>query len=162
MAKIEFAPYLLMNEANIYSFRIDDDKFSEFEKFLIMFKDVEDPLLLDDFNRIVLAVRKMSENGILENYFRYEGKISDRVVAIPLEVRQNSRPRETLRLYCLRISDRLLIIGNGGIKKTKTYQENQTLYQYVKMLQRIDKGLMDLEKNQLVIEDEILNIILDV
>ena len=28
-----------------------------------------------------------------------------------------------LRLYCLRLSDGVLIVGNGGQKKTRTYDE---------------------------------------
>ena len=85
MAKVEFAPYILRDSADIYSFRIEGEKESEFGKFLVMFKDVEDPYLLDDFNRIVLAISKMSEDGVLENFFRNEGSVYDRVVAIPLE-----------------------------------------------------------------------------
>lgn len=50
----------------------------------------------------------MLENGAaLERYFRYEGKMSDNVVALPTF-------RTSLRLYCLRMSDSVLIVGNGG------------------------------------------------
>ena len=45
----------------------------------------------------------MLENGAaLERYFRYEGKMSDNVVALPTF-------RTSLRLYCLRMSDSVLI-----------------------------------------------------
>ncbi|MBR6465842.1 MAG: hypothetical protein IKS82_05335 [Bacteroidales bacterium] len=162
MAKVEFAPYILRDAADIYSFRIEGEKLSEFGKFLVMIKDVEDPCLLDDFNRIVLAISKMSEDGVLENFFRNEGSVSDRVVAIPLEVKDSGQVRASLRLYCIRLSDKLLIVGSGGIKKTRTYQEDKWLLQCVETLQKIDKELMDMENEGIVLENEIMNIILEI
>ena len=43
-----------------------------------------------------------------------------------------------LRLYCLRISDQILIIGNGGLKNTRTYEESNELSVYVMDLQKFD------------------------
>ena len=39
-----------------------------------------------------------------------------------------------------------MIIGGGGIKTTRTYNEDQTLSVHVKTLQMIDKELSDLEE----------------
>ena len=63
-----------------------------------------------------------------------------------------------LRLYCLRISDQILIVGNGGVKTTRTYQENEQLSGYVMDLQRFDEllkqaqqnGSITIEKNMIV------------
>jgi hypothetical protein len=52
-----------------------------------------------------------------------------------------------LRLYCLRISDQILIIGNGGIKTTATYQQDPVLNGYVCDLQAFDAILEDMQKN---------------
>ena len=46
-----------------------------------------------------------------------------------------------LRLYCLRISDQIMILGNGGVKTTRTYQEDEELSGYVMDLQRFDELL---------------------
>ncbi len=43
-----------------------------------------------------------------------------------------------LHLYCLRISDQILIIGNGGLKNTRTYEESEELSGYVMDLQKFD------------------------
>ena len=51
-----------------------------------------------------------------------------------------------LRLYCLRLSDSVLIVGNGGTKNTKTYDENPELNGYVIDLQRLDDILRVAEK----------------
>ncbi|MBR4918125.1 MAG: hypothetical protein IKZ52_02785 [Bacteroidales bacterium] len=52
-----------------------------------------------------------------------------------------------LRLYCLRISDQILIVGNGGIKNTRTYEESAELSGYVMDLQEFDKLLSEAQKN---------------
>jgi hypothetical protein len=58
--------------------------------------------------------------------------MSDRVCALPV-VKSN------LRLYCLRLSNSILILGNGGIKKSRTYNEDDELRGYVVTLQNFDK-----------------------
>ena len=58
--------------------------------------------------------------------------MKDRVVALPVV-------KSTLRLYCLRLSDKILILGNGGVKSTRTYEENNELSGYVLTLQNFDK-----------------------
>ena len=77
---------------------------------------------------------KIGLRGALERYFRPEGKIKDDVFAIPIETNR-------LRLYVIRITDEIVVIGNGGRKKTKTYNEDAELNLYVNQLQRIDNIL---------------------
>jgi len=48
-----------------------------------------------------------------------------------------------LRLYCLRLSDKILILGNGGVKKTRTYEEDANLKAYVMTLQKFEKLLQE-------------------
>lgn len=48
-------------------------------------------------------------------------------MAIPIDIGK-------LRLYCLRLSDKILIFGNGDIKDTRAWQESSTLSTYVEML----------------------------
>lgn len=63
----------------------------------------------------------------MERYFRYEVKFGDGVSAIPIET-------SNLRLYCIRLSDKILIFGNGGVKDCATWQDSETLSDYVEML----------------------------
>ncbi len=69
--------------------------------------------------------------------------MSDHVVALPIE-------RGKLRLYCLRMSDSVLIVGNGGIKTTRTYDEGADLSGYVITLQKLDALLKDAIRNGIV------------
>ena len=83
---------------------------------------------------------------MLERFFRPEGKVKDNVCALPIESGK-------LRLYCLRLSDKILIIGNGGVKASKTYNENAELSGYVLTLQKFDEILrMELKKGTITIE----------
>lgn len=90
--------------------------------------------------RIVGFLDKIADFGALERYFRPEGKMSDRVVALPTV-------QSKLRLYCLRLSDKILILGNGGVKNTKTYEESKELSGYVITLQNFDRLIKDGVKN---------------
>ena len=65
--------------------------------------------------------------------------MNDNVAALAIDSRK-------LRLYCLRISDQILILGNGGVKTTRTYQEDKVLRGYVIDLQAFDKALLKAQK----------------
>ena len=59
-----------------------------------------------------------------------------------------------LRLYCLRLSDKILILGNGGIKETRTYNENAELNGNVMDLQKFDLMLKAAEKDGTIVVEE--------
>ena len=114
----------------LYTIQILSEDDTEFEQFFNKFKD--DVEFSPDLMRIVGFLGKIADFGALERYFRPEGKMSDRVVALPTV-------QSRLRLYCLRLSDRILILGNGGVKNTKTYEESKELSGYVLTLQNFDR-----------------------
>ena len=100
--------------------------------------------LQSDLQEILRVMRRMVEEfGFLERLFRPEGKMRDRVAAIPVTSNK-------LRLYCLRLSDGVLIVGNGGRKKTRTYNESDELSGYVLTLQKLDALLKAAEKKGVI------------
>ena len=123
--------------ASLYTIIFENNDMSEFSKFMTRFKD--NGKLQRDYQLILYALQKILENGVFERYFRREGRMSDRVCALPIDSGK-------LRLYCLRISDKILILGNGGIKATRTYNENSELNGYVLDLQKFDALLKEAEK----------------
>lgn len=140
--KISFVLYLESSEVKIYSFQVDSNSETELEKFFNSNRDSADTFLANDFHRIIAAIQKILQNGALDIYFRNEGKFKDNVCAIPLLVeRRNKDLHGTLRLYCIKLSEQLLIIGGGGVKKSQTYNEDDVLRGYVEDLQAIDKAL---------------------
>ena len=127
------AELILVNEAKnctFYTIQFLSEDESEFEQFYNKFKD--DVEFNPDLMRIVGFLGRIADFGALERYFRPEGKMSDHVVALPVVTSK-------LRLYCLRLSDKILILGNGGVKKTKSYEEDDELSGYVITLQNFDK-----------------------
>jgi hypothetical protein len=110
------------------------DAESEFEKFVSKF--INDLDYSEDYSRIAAFVSRIARTGALERYFRHEGKMSDSVVALPVTTSK-------LRLYCLRLSDKILILGNGDVKRTRSYNEDSKLRAYVLTLQQFEKALKD-------------------
>lgn len=89
-----------------------------------------------DLLRIVQLIDRIAEEGALERFFRPEGKMRDSVVALPVL-------RSKLRLYCLRLSDKILVLGNGGVKNSRTYEEDDSLRGYVLTLQKFEELLRE-------------------
>ncbi len=110
---------------NYYSIILDNEELSELEKFFEKFP--EGCEYDDDIDWIIAWLDKIGETGALERYFRYEGRYGDGVSAIPIET-------SNLRLYCLRLSDRILIFGNGGVKDCDVWQNSDSLSDYVETL----------------------------
>ena len=139
---------LLVNEGEnctLYTIQFMSEDKSEFERFYAKFKnDVEYD---NDLMRIVALIDKIADKGALERLFWPEGKYSDGVCALPVI-------QSKLRLYCLRLSDKILILGNGGAKTTRTYNEDDVLKGYVITLQNFEKLLKDGEKDGSVVITE--------
>ena len=149
MGKITTLKTIEQNEnISLYSICFENECQSEFEKFLTKFK--RNASLNRDFRTILLALERIVEKGALERFFRVEGKIKDNLCALSIDSRK-------LRLYCLRISDQILILGNGGEKTTKTYQEDDILSGYVMDLQKFDELLRQAqESGNVKIENNII------
>jgi hypothetical protein len=126
------------DNVSLYSICFDGNAVSEYEAFVQKFKG--DATLNIDYKNILMALEKIVAVGALERFFRPEGKMSDRVAALSIDSRK-------LRLYCLRISDQILIVGNGGRKDTRTYEESAELSGYVMDLQEFDKLLTEAQKD---------------
>ena len=146
MAKATIQSVRQTEKAGLFTISFEGDSYTEFQKFII--KGNNNAKLQPDLQKILGAIQRMlSAVGFLERYFRPEGKMHDRVAALPI---QSSK----LRLYCLRLSDSVLIVGNGGEKKTRTYDEDPELSGYVLTLQKLDELLKSAElKGTICIEE---------
>ena len=133
----------------LYSISFEMDGTTEFEKFVAEFE--MNSTYNSDYQRIIAALQVILDKGALERFFRPEGKMDDNVQAIPIYGGK-------LRLYCLRISEQIVILGNGGAKTTNSYQNDPKLFGYVIDLQRFDKILKEnIEKGYISIEEKVLN-----
>lgn len=141
----------LMNESekvSLYSISFEMDGTTEFEKFVSEFE--MNATYNRDYQRILAALQAILQMGALERFFRPEGTMRDNVQAIPVEGGK-------LRLYCLRLSDQIVILGNGGIKVTRTYEQDPKLYGYVLDLQRFERILKEnINKGYVRIQEKVL------
>ena len=145
MSEVEL---ILLNEGNrctLYSIQFTSEDDSEYERFYSKF--IEDAKLNRDLLRIVQLVDKIAEEGALERLFRPEGKMKDSVVALPVL-------SSKLRLYCLRLSDGILVLGNGGVKQSRTYEEDDSLRGYVLTLQKFEELLKEGQRDGSVVVTE--------
>ena len=129
-------------KVSLYSPHFEGKEYSEFEKFLLTYKDTYP----DDVRQLVYRLDIIKRDGAEDRHFRYEGTKRDRVMALPSHLETTS-----LRLYLLNIQAKILILGNGGLKNTATYQEDENLHRQVKMLQKIDIKLKEREKNKVIV-----------
>lgn len=131
-----------------YTVRRDGEAQSETEKFLAKFKtDKELREKLDDLLAF-LFVKIAEDTGALPAFFRQE----DIAQALPpsksytvgeVLINYSEFP---LRLYCLRISNQLVVLFNGGEKTSRSAQGGKTATSFRDAQQfaaRIDKALQN-------------------
>ena len=135
---------------NFYSIRMAGKELTELEAFFEKFP--EGCEYDNEIDVIISWIDQIAERGALERYFSPEGNYGDGVGVIPIDVGNK------LRLYCLRLSNKILVFGNGGVKDTRSWQESETLAPYVKLLvdtsrfisSRIKDGTMVLVDKEIV------------
>ena len=149
MSEVELLLVTSSDSCTVYTIQFLSDEQSEFEKFIAKFRN--DAKLNPDFQAIMRFVEQILANGALERYFRREGKMSDSVAALPVL-------KSKLRLYCLRLTDKILVIGNGDVKNSRTYEEDNTLQGYVMDLQKFEQLLKQEMRagNVRITEDKII------
>ena len=118
MSEVELVLVNDTDKCTIYTIQFAAESETEYEWFYSKF--IEDAHLNRDLLRIVQLVDRIADEGALERFFRPEGKMRDSVVSLPVL-------RSKLRLYCLRLSDKILILGNGGVKNSRTYEGGSRL-----------------------------------
>lgn len=136
-SKIEIELFEEHENVNFYTLRFLNEE-TEIDKFFDKFP--EGCEYDDDVDVIIRWMDHIGKRGALERHFKPEGKFKDNVWAIPIETCK-------LRLYVVRLSDEILILGNGGIKKTDTYNEDPYLNEFVELLQTIDSYIKSRIRN---------------
>lgn len=126
---------------SLYSPHFDGEEYTEFEKFLLEYKDKYPA----DVRQLVYRLDIIKRDGAEDRHFRYEGTRRDRVMALPSHLETTS-----LRLYLLNIKAKILILGNGGLKSTATYQQDAHLHKCVQTLQKIDIQMKQMEKQKII------------
>ncbi len=142
-----FELILERERVSIYSPKYDGEDLNEFDKFLIANRNHSHPQLKKYFDAILSVIEKMGETGAYERYFRPEG---GNIKAIPIFIympRINKKVGK-MRLYCLRLSDRMLIIGGGGVTKAQKYQDDPVMLKIIDDLRDIERNINTAAKQE--------------
>ena len=91
----------------LYSFHLNEERFCEFDRFINRFES-EAAELKDDLYVILAAIDEIVKRGAREGRFRGENNV-------------HALPSETcnIRLYCIRLHNGAVLLGNGGIKTSQ-------------------------------------------
>lgn len=127
-SEIQIELFEEQDKVSFYTLRFTGEE-TEVDKFLDKFP--EGCEFDEDIDIIIKWIDQIGKRGALERYLRPEGKQKDNIWAIPIET-------NSLRLYVLRLSDEILVLGNGGNKSTATYNEDSFLKSCVELLQEVD------------------------
>lgn len=116
----------------LYTAQFDDQQETEYDRFA---SDPECQAHEDNFDSIQARLDDMlGRYGFEDRFFKWEGAARDSVCALYYD-------KGPLRLYCCRWSRILLIAGYGGVKTTRTYQEDPRLHEAVRRMQHVDRQL---------------------
>jgi len=113
------------SKSSIYSVMFEGEQETEFDKFLT------DPEVTthSNFEELLAQIDEIiNRYGCQTRFFKPESSASDSVEALW---------RGNLRLYCCKYGHIILILGSGGVKRTRTYQEDPKLDQIVKMMAKV-------------------------
>jgi len=116
-----------------YTVAINDDNKSLFQHF------IEANLITNgkEVRELLMRIKAMGNaTGAREEFFKLKESKADDAVAALYDI-----PAKKLRLYCLRYGSCTVILGDGGPKTTRTYNEDKNLDRKVRLLQRISKLL---------------------
>lgn len=151
-----------------YTVRWDESEYSETEKFIGRF--LEDATHKESLFEIIALLKLMGEEeGALAIFFsRHENKAAalpprkvklsggeNRLQSIEIRYEGNS-----LRLFCLRITQNIVILFNGGIKSSWAAQDSEDLSMKFVEANSFVKRIEKAERDQLFKIDEVRHLLI--
>jgi hypothetical protein len=124
-------------ETTIYSIRLLNNNFTIFENFILENRGEFKSEIKNIINRLDVIGKK---TGAREYYFKLnEGNPGDGVAAL------FDRPKNKLRLYCIRYGMNLIILGGGGPKPKNivSFQDNEKLKNENYIIREVSKKIKE-------------------
>lgn len=122
-----------------YTVKFENQDYSEFEKFIL--KHQRDATVHNEYHDLLSLIQRLGEElGAKQHYFSRKEKKAE---ALPPDWKSlSTRERKlhvtyqhNLRLYCMRISDEIVFLFNGGVKTPGpiTAQQCKNVRQFFRM-----------------------------
>lgn len=155
--KIRIVEYLILSKVNYYSLEFEDENVSEKERFDIKFRDSDH---VESFMTLKYWLAVIGERrGAKSNLFRKESQnhetkyklasalppdseiLNDEKVNNGKYIGYETEFETELRLYCLRLSDSVVILYNGDVKTAQFVRDCSNCYPYFKNINSLSSQL---------------------
>lgn len=137
----EFKRY---KHVTFYTIRYDDSELSETDKFIKRFLE-EETVYKDDLDDIVNWINEIGIRGLKYINLRAEND----AYALPPYTESSN-----LRLFCIKITNSIILLGNGGIKSSQTVQESNDLSMKFHDINRFSKSINEAIRSGNLIVDK--------
>jgi hypothetical protein len=117
---LQIETFITFSKVKFFTVRFEDEEVSETDKFFNTFAN--NALHIEELNKMVAFIENLGENlGADQDFFRHERLAQ----ALPPDRKSMHRyhlleflktDRYDFRLYCLRLSNSVVILFNGGLK----------------------------------------------
>lgn len=136
----------------LYTVRKNENDFTEASKFLQNQRNKES----EDFARLSDKLKKIKNKlGARIGFFKPEGRDYDMVHALHSGVKkQGYLQMNHLRWYCLRLSERCVLLGNGGVKIDQRTQDDPHLAEKESDMRWVDQVLTVAFRRGDLVEDD--------
>lgn len=129
--------------ASIYTLMMDGPNGTITSKLEQFYEKYKDKYLTETMDIARRLISMGNTTGCTENFFKLdEGLDPNDLVCALYDV-----PDINLRLYCIRISEQITILGDGGPKNTRTWQEDKNLEKEVHEMMNLSKIIRAKLKN---------------
>ena len=134
--------FKLFEQVAYYTFSVEGRDQSEADAFFARFE--KDEKVVTDLNLLVAWIQEIGQRrGAQPRYFRFENDAS----ALPPPARIMAELGDgycQLRLYCVRLTDQVVILANGGRKTGRTVQDSPDLMVKFRFANKMANQLMEL------------------
>lgn len=147
-------PELCSKTVQFWSVKLGNEHLTEFEKFDDLASEYSNPQHITEIRIIYNILEEMKVRGARRFYFKHEGSAS----ALPI-VSQGMRNSNTedfgMRLYCIHVSESLVVLLNGGVKTKLQPEECANVKEHFKRAKKIaTKLLWAIHEGYIEISDE--------
>ena len=124
---------------SFYSLLKEDEEDTITQQFFDEY--AEQPEWIESVDILVQCMDEIGDRGAARRYFRFE----DAAEAIPSRQLLNlvvRTSRYDLRLYCIRVSDEIVILLNGGVKTSQRVQDSPDLIGKFRFANRVSTEII--------------------
>lgn len=141
---------MFLEKVNYYTVSFFEEKeYTEYEDFINRHIHIEQ--IEEDLIHLQLWMDIIGEEiGAKKEYFRHEGETASTSALPPPRNKLAEIPVDDLRLYCMVVSESIIILFNGGIKTEEKAQDCPNVSFYFKQANQLTK-----EIDKLFVEGEI-------